>query len=46
MSAQAKAVYTLYRMGRIDKAGVRKAVFDNLISEAEYEQITGEKFEN
>lgn len=44
MSEQAKAVRTLYRMGRIDQNGVRLAVEDNLISADDYQAITGEAY--
>lgn len=44
MSTQAKAIRTLYRMGRITIAGVRQAVVDVLITESEYQKITGEAY--
>ena len=44
MSAKAKAIRTLYRAKRITLDGVRQAVADKLITEAEYEIITGEKY--
>jgi hypothetical protein len=45
MSAQAKAVRTLYRAKRITIEGVKPAVKDGLITAAEYEIITGEIYE-
>ena len=44
MSAKAKAIRTLYRAKRITIDGVRKAVADGLITEAEYKTITGEVY--
>lgn len=44
MSIKAKAISTLYRAKRIDIDGVRKAVADNIITAAEFEQITGETY--
>lgn len=44
MSAKARAIRNLYRLGRIDKAGVRQAVADGIITEAEYKLITGEDY--
>ena len=44
MSAKAKAVRTLYRAKRIDIDGVRQAVADGLITEAEFKIITGEEY--
>ena len=44
MSAKAKAVYTLYRAKRITLDGVRQAVADGLITEAEFTKITGEVY--
>ena len=44
MSAKAKAIRTLYRAKRITIEGVRQAVADKLITAAEYEAITGEKY--
>ena len=41
MSAQAKAVRTLYRAKRITIEGVKQAVKDGLITAEEYEIITG-----
>ena len=44
MSVKAKAVRTLYRAGRIDLKGVRKAVGNGLITKGEYAEITGEAY--
>lgn len=44
MSAKAKAIKTLYKTKRITLDGVKKAVADKLITEAEYKEITGENF--
>lgn len=44
MSAKAKAIRTLYRAKRIDRDGVRQAVADGIITAAEFEIITGEKY--
>ena len=44
MSAKAKAIRTLFRAKRITLEGVRQAVVDGIISEAEYQQITGEVY--
>ena len=44
MSAKAKAINTLYKAKRITLEGVKKAVEDHLITEAEYEAITGKKY--
>jgi hypothetical protein len=44
MSAQAKAVRTLYRAKRITIEGVKQAVKDGLITAEEYEIITGEVY--
>lgn len=41
MGIRAKAIRTLYRAGRIDVFGVRKAVKEHIITAAEYETITG-----
>lgn len=40
-----KAIESLYKRGRIDKAGVRDAVIKGLITAAEYKKITGELYE-
>ena len=44
MSVKAKAIRTLYRAKRITIEGVRQAVEDGLITEAEYTEITGEQY--
>ncbi|MCQ2439441.1 MAG: XkdX family protein [Oscillospiraceae bacterium] len=44
MSAKAKAINTLYKRGKITKDGVRKAVEDGVITEAEYMEIVGEPY--
>lgn len=44
MSIEAKAILTLYRTKRITLDGVKKAVKDKLITEAEYKEITGEEY--
>ena len=44
MSAKARAIRNLYRLGRIDKAGVKQAVEDGLITELEYKLITGDDY--
>ena len=44
MSVQAKAIRTLYKAGRITIDGVRQAVVDKIISEDDYELITGEVY--
>lgn len=44
MSTKAKAIRTLYRMGRITIDGVRQAVVDGLITAEDYKEITGETY--
>lgn len=44
MTAKAKAIRTLYRAKRITIDGVKQAVADGIITETEYQQITGNKF--
>ena len=44
MSAKAKAIKTLYKTKRITLDGVKKAVADKLITEAEFKEITGEVY--
>lgn len=44
MSPKAKAIQTLYRAKRITIDGVKKAVADGIITEFEYQQITGEVY--
>lgn len=46
LSAKAKAIQTLYRLGRIDINGVLDAVAANVITETEYYQITGFEYPN
>lgn len=41
MTAKAKAIRTLYRAKRISIDGVKQAVVDGIITEAEYTEITG-----
>lgn len=41
MSTKAKAIYTLYRTKRITLDGVRQSAQDKIITESEYEKITG-----
>ena len=45
MTAKAKAIKTLYRAKRITIEGVRQAVVDKIITEAEFSAITGETYE-
>lgn len=44
MSAKAKAMANLYRRGKVTKEGMKHAVTDGVITEAEYEEITGEAY--
>lgn len=44
MRKQAKAILTLYKTKRITLDGVKKAVKDGIITEAEYKNITGETY--
>ena len=44
MSAKAKAIRTLYRAKRITLDGVKQAVVDEIITAAEYAEITGEEY--
>ena len=44
MSARAKAINTLYRAKRITLDGVKQAVWEGIITEFEYAQITGEQY--
>lgn len=44
MSAKAKAVRNLYRAKRITIDGVKQAVVNKIITEAEYKTITGEAY--
>lgn len=41
MSAKAKAINTLYKIGKIDAYGVHKAYEDGIITHEEYEMIVG-----
>lgn len=45
MSIRAKTLLNLYRRGKIQLAGVKKAVADGVISTTEFETITGETYE-
>ena len=44
MSAKAKAIRTLYRAKRITIEGVKEAVINGVITEAEYAEITGKEY--
>ena len=44
MSAKAKAIKTLFRAKRITIDGVKKSVVDGIITEAEFQMITGEVY--
>lgn len=44
MSARARALANLYRRGKVTKDGLRKAVLDGIITEAEYAEIAGEEY--
>ena len=44
MSAKAKAIRTLYRAKRITIEGVKEAVVEGVITEAEYTEITGKDY--
>ena len=46
MSAKAKAIRTLFRAKRITIEAVKKSVEDGIITEAEFQMITGEVFRN
>lgn len=46
LSSKAKALQTLYRLGRIDIEGMLDAVAANVITEDEYKQITGFTYPN
>lgn len=46
MSVKAKAIYTIYKLGRIDIAGVKEAKETGVITEAEYKKITGYDYPN
>ena len=45
MSVKAKAIKTLYKAKRITLDGVKQAVKDGIITEAEYKEIVGKEFE-
>ena len=45
MKAKVKAIYTLYRHGKLTRAQVRASVPDVLTAE-EYKTITGEEYTN
>lgn len=45
MSMQAKMLKNLFIRGKINKAGLRKAVVDGVINADEYRTITGEDYE-
>lgn len=45
MSKKASAFLTLYRMGRVSKAALQKAVNDGMLTEEEYSLIVGEQME-
>lgn len=44
MSVKAKAIRTLYRAKRITIDGVKQAVVNGIITEYEYQTITGEQY--
>ncbi len=44
MSANAKAIKTLYSCGRVSIAGVKKAVASGVITKEEYLKITGVQY--
>lgn len=44
MTVKAKAIKTLYKAKRISIDGVRQAVEDALITEKQFEEITGEVY--
>lgn len=44
MRKQAKAILTLYKTKRITLEGVKKAVKDGIITEAEYAEIMGKQY--
>lgn len=45
MSVQAKAIKTLYKANRITIEGVKVAVLNKIITEAEYAEIVGKNIE-
>lgn len=44
MNAKVKAIRTLYRAKRITIDGVKQAVADGIITEAQFAEITGEAY--
>jgi hypothetical protein len=44
MDAKARALQTLYRMGKITKSGIAEAVKDGVITAIQYTEITGETY--
>lgn len=44
MSARARAMQTLYRMGKVTEAGVRQSVNDGVLTAEEYQTITGQEY--
>ena len=44
MNTKAKAIRTLYRAKRITIEGVRQAVVDGLITQTDFEEITGQTY--
>lgn len=46
LSSKAKAIQTLYKLGRIDIKGMLDAVTTNVITEDEYKLITGFTYPN
>lgn len=42
MSAKAKAMKQLYRMGRVSAAALKKAVTDGVLTQAEYDAIVSQ----
>lgn len=45
MGKRAKSIKTLYDHGRITLDGVRQAVISGIISRDDYQEITGQRFE-
>lgn len=43
MSKKAKILQKIYNIGKVTKEGLRKAVSDGVITEEEFELITGDK---
>lgn len=41
MSIRAKALFGLYRRGKVTADGLRQAVSDGVITAAEYQEMTG-----